>query len=69
MRGKLRFPGRPPGWEHDQRQRFWIGIASGKTSEDVAIAVGVTSGGSHWMVPRSWRHASRQPVSFRPPVT
>jgi IS30 family transposase len=49
LRGKMRSPGRPPGWQRDQRQRFWIEIAQGKTSEDAAIAVGVASAvGSRW---------------------
>jgi IS30 family transposase len=49
MRGKLGSPGRPPGWQRDQRQRFWIEIARGKSSEDAAIAVGVASAvGSRW---------------------
>src|SRR5271168_1286424 len=42
-------PGSPPRWQRDQRQRFWIGIAQGKTSEDAAIAVGVASAvGCRW---------------------
>ncbi len=49
MRGRLRSPGRPPGWQRDQRQRFWIEIAQGKTSEDAAITVGVASAvGTRW---------------------
>src|SRR5208282_3402892 len=49
MRGRLRSPGRPPGWQREQRQRFWIEIAHGKSSEDAAIAVGVASAvGSRW---------------------
>jgi len=49
MRGKLRSPGRPPGWQRDQRQRFWIEIAKGTTSEQAAIAVGVASAvGCRW---------------------
>ena len=43
IRGRLRSPGRPPGWQRDQRQRFWIEIALGKSSEDAAIAVRVAS--------------------------
>jgi IS30 family transposase len=63
MRGKLRSPGRPPGWQRDQRQRFWIGIAQGKTSEDAAIAVGVASAvGTRW-----FREAGGMcPVSLSP---
>lgn len=49
MRGKLRSPGHPPGWQRDQRQQFWIEIARGRTSEDAAITVGVASAvGSRW---------------------
>jgi hypothetical protein len=63
MRGRLRSPGRPPGWQRDQRQRIWIGIAQGKTSEDAAIAVGVASAvGSRW-----FRQAGGMcPVSLSP---
>ena len=49
MRGKLRSPGHPPGSQHDQRQRFWIEIAQGTSTEDAAIAVGVASAvGVRW---------------------
>jgi IS30 family transposase len=63
MRGKLGSPGRPPGWQRDQRQRFWIEIARGKSSEDAAIAVGVASAvGSRW-----FRQAGGMcPVSLSP---
>src|SRR5438067_12809937 len=50
MRGKLRSPGRPPGWQRDQRQRFWVEIANGVTSEQAAVAVGVASAvGNRWL--------------------
>jgi IS30 family transposase len=63
MRGKLRSPGRPPGWQRDQRQRFWIEIAQGRTSEDAAITVGVASAvGTRW-----FREAGGMcPVSLSP---
>ncbi len=63
MRGRLRSPGRPPGWQRDQRQKFWIEIAEGKASEDAAIAVGVASAvGSRW-----FREAGGMcPVSLSP---
>jgi IS30 family transposase len=63
MRGRLRSPGRPPGWQRDQRQRFWIEIALGRSSEDAAIAVGVASAvGSRW-----FREAGGMcPVSLSP---
>jgi IS30 family transposase len=70
MRGKMRSPGRPPGWQRDQRQRFWIEIAKGTSSEEAAAAVGVASAvGSRWfreaggmrpisLAPRSGRYLS-----------
>jgi IS30 family transposase len=63
MRGKLRSPGRPPGWQRDQRQRFWIAIAKGLSSEDAAISVGVASAvGCRW-----FREAGgMRPVSLAP---
>jgi len=63
MRGRIRSPGRPPGWQREQRQRFWIEIAQGKSSEDAAIAVGVASAvGSRW-----FREAGGMcPVSLSP---
>ena len=63
MRGKLRSPGRPPGWQRDQRQRFWMEIAKGTSSEDAAIAVGVASAvGSTW-----FREAGgMRPISLAP---
>jgi IS30 family transposase len=63
MRGKLRSPGHPPGWQRDQRQQFWIEIAEGKTSEGAAISVGVASAvGSRW-----FRNAGgMRPISLDP---
>jgi len=61
MRGKMYSPGRPPIWQRDQAQQFWIGIAKGLSSEDAAIAVGVSSPvGSKW-----FRHAGgMRPISL-----
>jgi transposase len=42
MRGKLHSPGHPPGWQRDQLGRFWRQIASGATTEEAAIAAGVS---------------------------
>jgi IS30 family transposase len=39
----MRSPGRPPDWQRDQLQRFWIEVARGLSSEDAALAVGVSS--------------------------
>src|ERR1019366_8431857 len=63
MRGKMPSPGRPPGWQRDQRQRFWIEIAKGTPSEDAAISVGVASAvGSRW-----FREAGgMRPISLHP---
>ena len=49
VRGKIYSPGRPPVWQRDQVQQFWIEIANGLSSEDAAITVGVSSPvGSRW---------------------
>ena len=49
MRGKMLSPGRPPVWQRNQVQQFWVGIAKGLSSEDAATAVGVSSPvGSRW---------------------
>jgi IS30 family transposase len=49
MRGKMRSPGRPPGWQRDQVQKFWVQIAKGVASEEAAVSVGVASAvGSRW---------------------
>jgi transposase, IS30 family len=63
MWGKLRSPGRPPGWQRGQRQRFWVEIAKGVTSEQAAIAVGVASAvGCRW-----FREAGgMRPISLAP---
>ena len=49
MRGKVGSPGRPPIWQREQLQRFWAEIAKGTSSEQAAIAVGVSSPvGTRW---------------------
>jgi IS30 family transposase len=49
VRGKLRSPGRPPIWQRDQLQQFWVAIAKGVSSEDAAGLVGVSSPvGTRW---------------------
>jgi hypothetical protein len=54
MRDKIYSPGRPPVWQRDQVQRFWVGIAKGLSSEDAALSVGASSPvGSRW--PKSSR--------------
>lgn len=63
MRGKILSPGRPPIWQRDHVQRFWVEIARGLSSEDAAIAVGVSSPvGSRW-----FREAGgMRPISLAP---
>lgn len=49
LRGKLRSPGRPPVARQEHRRRFWASIAAGMTSEDAAMAVGVSQPvGTRW---------------------
>lgn len=48
-RGVLRSPGRPSVARWAERRRFWVAIAAGDTSEDAAIAVGVSPAvGGRW---------------------
>jgi IS30 family transposase len=49
MRGKLRSPGAPKQWTREQRQRFWLEIARGISTEEAAVSVGLASAvGSRW---------------------
>jgi TPR repeat protein len=41
-RGVLRSPGHPSVGRRHERRRFWVAIAVGRSSEDAAIAVGVS---------------------------
>jgi IS30 family transposase len=63
MRGKLHSPGRPPGWQREQAQRFWVEIAKGVASEHAAVSVGVASAvGTRW-----FREAGgMRPISLAP---
>ena len=63
MRGKMRSPGRPPGWQRDQVQRFWVEIAKGVATEEAAVSVGVASAvGTRW-----FRDAGgMRPISLAP---
>ena len=56
-------PGRPPGWQRDQVQRFWLEIAKGAASDEAAVSVGVASAvGTRW-----FREAGgMRPVSLAP---
>ncbi len=56
-------PGRPPGWQREQVQKFWVEIAKGATSETAAISTGVASAvGTRW-----FREAGgMRPISLAP---
>src|SRR5579864_4135296 len=48
-RRPLLSPGRPPVAGREERRRFWVAIASGKASEDAAVAAGVPQAiGTRW---------------------
>ncbi|MGZ5314014.1 MAG: IS30 family transposase [Solirubrobacterales bacterium] len=65
MRGKMRSPGRPPGWRREHRQRFWEAIAAGRSSEDAAAEAGVASAvGTRW-----FREAGGMPPLTLVPVS
>ena len=58
-RKKLRSPGRPPVARNEERRRFWVAIATGNSSEDAAIASGVSPAvGARW-----FREAGGMPPS------
>jgi hypothetical protein len=63
MRGKMRSPGRPPGWQRDQVQGFWVQIAKGVASEEAAVSVGVASAvGTRWF----HQAGGMRPISLAP---
>lgn len=48
-RPSMRSPGRPPVGRREHRQRFWLAIAEGRSSEDAAAAAGVSAAvGTRW---------------------
>ena len=70
LRARMRSPGRPPVARREDRQLFWAAIAKGLTSEDAAVAAGVSPVvGTRWFresggmptvsqAPRSGRYLS-----------
>jgi len=45
----MRSPGRPPGWRREHVRRFWEAIARGISSEEAAVAVGLSPAvGCRW---------------------
>lgn len=70
-RRRMRSPGRPPVARREDRQRFWAAIARGLSSEDTAVAVGVSPVvGTRWfrqgggMAPISQAPLSGRYLSF-----
>ncbi|MCV6584874.1 MAG: IS30 family transposase [Marinibacterium sp.] len=48
-REKLNSPGRPPVWQRENLCRFWRAVAEGRSSEDAAVAAGVSAPvGTRW---------------------
>ena len=49
LRARMRSPGRPTAGRREHRQQFWIGIGRGLSSEDAAVAAGVSPAvGTRW---------------------
>ncbi|MEV0409041.1 IS30 family transposase [Actinoallomurus sp. NPDC050550] len=60
----MRSPGRPPVNRREERQRFWRKIAEGMSSEDAALACGVSAP----LGPRWFREGGGMPpISLAPP--
>src|SRR5438876_4489216 len=65
MRGQIWSPGRPSVARREDRVRFWEAIALGASSEDAAVAVGVSQAvGSRW-----FRDAGGMPPISLAPVS
>jgi hypothetical protein len=48
-RAVMRSPGRPPASRREHRQRFWVAISRGLSSEDAAVEAGVSAAvGVRW---------------------
>jgi len=67
LRPPMRSPGRPPGWRREHLQQFWRAIAGGLSSEDAAIAVGLSPavGGRLFRQAGGMRTISPDPPSGR----
>jgi DNA-binding CsgD family transcriptional regulator len=60
----MRSPGRPPVSRREDQQRFWRKIAEGLSSEDAAIACGVSAPvGTRWFR----EYGGMPPTSLAPP--
>jgi len=61
----MRSPGRPPVARREHRQRFWLAIAEGASSEDAAAAAGVSQAvGTRW-----FREGGGMPTVSRTPLS
>jgi IS30 family transposase len=67
LRPPMRSPGRPPGWRREHLQQFWKAIARGLSSEDAAIAIGLSAavGGRLFRQAGGMRTISLIPTSGR----
>lgn len=67
-RRPLRSPGRPPVWRRDHLTRFWSLVASGRSSEDAAVAAGVSPVvGTRWFREAGGMPPSHLASSAKPP--
>jgi transposase-like protein len=65
LRPRMRSPGRPPVNQREIQQRFWRKIAEGLSSEDAAVACGVsTPVGTRW-----FREAGGMPPTSLAPLS
>ena len=71
LRSPMRSPGRPPVGRREHRQRFWEEVARGLSSEEAAVAAGVSPAvGTRWfrqcggMPPFNLRPVSGRYLSF-----
>jgi IS30 family transposase len=68
LRAKLRSPGRPPVARQEHRRRFWAFIATGLSSEDAAMKVGVSQPvGFRWFRQAGGMAPSHLSPSSKPP--
>jgi hypothetical protein len=67
LRSPMRSPGRPPVGRREHRQRFWVAVARGSSSEDAGVAAGVSPAvGSCWFCEGGGMPTvSRAPLSGR----
>src|ERR1017187_5298014 len=62
-RPPMRSPGRPTAGRREHRRRFWAAIASGLSSEDAALAAGVSQPvGTRWFR----ENGGMSPISLAP---